>query len=97
MVCGFPTRGREQGVQEEGRGGHTCCKTVSGRGSENPGSPVSPGSFLQLSPQPEIQLDPDPPLFEDGEVDIQSSPILETRLRSRGFRRRGLWHWSLVD
>lgn len=97
-VCGFPTRWREPGAQEEGRSGHTFCKTVSGRGAEDPGSPESPGSFLQLSPQFEIQLDPDPPLFEDGEVGIQSSPVLETCLRSRGFRRK-LWlpHWSLQN
>lgn len=47
-VCGFPTRWREPGALEEGRGSHTPCRRVSGRGAEDTGSPVSPGCFLQL-------------------------------------------------
>lgn len=96
-VCGFPTRWKEPVLRRRGAVAKLPAR-VSGRGAEDPGSPESSGCFLQLSPQLEIQLDPDPSIFEDGEVGIQSSPVLETCLRSQGFRRKlWLWHWSLLN
>lgn len=93
-----PPAGGSRVLRRRGAVATLPARESMGGGAEDPGSPESPGCFLQLSPQPEIQLGPDPPLFEDGEVDIQSSPVLETCLRSQGFRRKlWLWHWSLLS